>query len=268
MATSNINPAVYSASSNTRQNLATVAYTTTIPAVAISNVAIVSNAGAFTSDAFQSYKIGDTITLTGAFANTATGNIAGYTSPATYYVTKTDGTTQFTLSASATGNITTTAGTTSGVVFRSNSTAVEFPAQTGVPYYVEGARTQYVQLPTVSANIGTAVTAVANTANSQFSLASGNITYQLTGAVVMADGTPFDLRSPATVKWVNVTAGNTVIGSALIGQPVTCAVTTGNANVVVALAVTQGGNKAAWNYPAGIISASATITEVSGYQGT
>jgi len=268
MATSNINPAVYSVASNTRQNLASVATTTAIPAVAISNVAIVSTAGAFTSDRFQSYRIGDTITLTGAFANTATGNITGYTSPATYYITKTDGTTQFTLSANTTGNIITTVGTTTGVVFNSNSTAVEFPAQAGVPYYVTGARTQFVQLPTVQAAVGTAVTAVANTANTQFSLASGNITYTLTGSVVMADGTPFDLRSPATVAWINVTAGNTVIGSAPIGQPVTCAITTGLANTTVALAVTQGGTRAAWDYPAAVLSASATITEVSGYQGT
>jgi len=84
----------------------------------VSNVAITSNAGVFTSNAFSSYTVGGTITVTGAFANVATGNISGYTNPTTYYIISTDGSTTFTLSATAGGaNIVTTAGNTTGLTF-------------------------------------------------------------------------------------------------------------------------------------------------------
>ena len=88
------------------------------PALAVSNVAITSNAGVFTSNAFSSYTVGGTITVTGAFANVATGNITGYTNPTTYYIISTDGSSTFTLSTTAGGaNIVTTVGNTTGLTF-------------------------------------------------------------------------------------------------------------------------------------------------------
>ena len=58
------------------------------------------------------------MSVTGAFANVATGNITGYTNPTTYYIISTDGSSTFTLSTTAGGaNIVTTVGNTTGLTF-------------------------------------------------------------------------------------------------------------------------------------------------------
>jgi len=93
-------------------------------AAAIANVNITGNAGTFTSNAYSTYTVGSTITISGNLSNVATGNISGYTSPSTYYITATNGTTTFTLSTTAGGaNIVTTAGNTTGWTFTAEGAA-------------------------------------------------------------------------------------------------------------------------------------------------
>jgi len=83
----------------------------------IANVAITGNAGTFTSNAYTSFNVGDTVTVTGNL--TGSGSISGYANTATtYYVITTNGSTTFTLSASLGGaNVVTTAGNTRGLTF-------------------------------------------------------------------------------------------------------------------------------------------------------
>lgn len=82
----------------------------------ISNVAITGNAGTFTSNAYTSYNVGDTVTVTGT--NTGSGSISGYSNPTTYYIITTNGSSAFTLSASLGGaNVVTVAGNTRGLTF-------------------------------------------------------------------------------------------------------------------------------------------------------
>ena len=60
--------------------------------------------------------VGGTLTISGTLAGT--GSITGYTSPKTYYITATNGTTTFTLSDVFGGTaLTTTAGTPTGLTY-------------------------------------------------------------------------------------------------------------------------------------------------------
>ena len=84
---------------------------------AIANVSITSNAGAFLSNAYTSFNVGDLVTVAGNL--TGSGSIVGYANTATnYYVITTNGSTTFTLSASLGGaNVVTTVGNTRGLTF-------------------------------------------------------------------------------------------------------------------------------------------------------
>ena len=85
-------------------------------AIAAANVAITGNAGTFSSNAYSTYYVGDTVTVSGT--DTGTGNIVGYTNPSTYYIINTNGSTTFTLSSSLGGaNVVTNAGNTTGLTF-------------------------------------------------------------------------------------------------------------------------------------------------------
>jgi hypothetical protein len=93
-------------------------------AAVIANVNITSNAGVFTSNAYSGYTVGGTITVAGTLTGNATGNISGYSNPTAYYIISTDGSSTFTLSATAGGaNITTTAGNTTGLLFTAEGAA-------------------------------------------------------------------------------------------------------------------------------------------------
>lgn len=88
-------------------------YTSTLAAVAITGTA-----GQFSCTA-TSLVVGQAITVSGTLSGT--GGIAGYSSPTTYYIIATNGSTTFTLSATQGGSaITTTAGTTVGWTFAVN----------------------------------------------------------------------------------------------------------------------------------------------------
>jgi len=82
-----------------------------IPTI-LSGVTITGTAGQFSSTA-ATFATGDTVTISGTLGGT--GTIVGYTSPKTYYVIATNGTTTFTLSETLGGTaIVTTAGTPTG----------------------------------------------------------------------------------------------------------------------------------------------------------
>ena len=82
---------------------------------ALTTVVITGTAGQF-SCATTTLAVGGTLTISGTLAGT--GSITGYTSPKTYYITATNGTTTFTLSDVFGGTaLTTTAGTPTGLTY-------------------------------------------------------------------------------------------------------------------------------------------------------
>ena len=82
---------------------------------ALASVAITGTAGQFSCTA-ATLQIGMALKISGTFGGT--GSITGYTDPKIYYVIATNGSTTFTLSATAGGTaITTTAGTPTGLTY-------------------------------------------------------------------------------------------------------------------------------------------------------
>ena len=83
----------------------------------LSGVQITGTAGQFScAAASQSIVVGQTIVISGTLGGT--GTISGYSSPTTYYIIATNGTTTFTLSTSSGGAaVTTTAGTPTGLTY-------------------------------------------------------------------------------------------------------------------------------------------------------
>lgn len=82
--------------------------------VALTGVAVTGTAGQCSCTATNGLYIGQRVVVSGTLTGTATGITTGYT----YYIIDTDGTSVFTLSATQGGTaITTTAGTTTGLVF-------------------------------------------------------------------------------------------------------------------------------------------------------
>ena len=98
--------------------------------VALSGVAVTGTAGQCSCTATSGLFIGQAVVVSGTLSGSATGISTGLT----YYIIATDGTTTFTLSATSGGTaITTTAGTTTGLVF----TVQQFTGVTsGRTYYV------------------------------------------------------------------------------------------------------------------------------------
>ena len=98
--------------------------------VALSGVAVTGTAGQCSCTATNGLFIGQAVVVSGTLSGSATGISTGLT----YYIIATDGTTTFTLSATSGGTaITTTAGTTTGLVF----TVQQFTGVTsGRTYYV------------------------------------------------------------------------------------------------------------------------------------
>ena len=120
--------------------------------VNLSGVVISGTAGQFTcSSSFTTLTIGQTITISGTFGGT--GSISGYTSPTTYYIIATNGSTTFTLSATSGGAaITTTAGTPTGLVYIANGVSASLPTglTSGVQYYinvVSGTTVNFTNVP-------------------------------------------------------------------------------------------------------------------------
>jgi len=98
--------------------------------VALSGVAVTGTAGQCSCTATSGLFIGQAVVVSGTLSGSATGISTGLT----YYIIATDGTTTFTLSATPDGTaITTTAGTTTGLVF----TVQQFTGVTsGTTYYI------------------------------------------------------------------------------------------------------------------------------------
>jgi len=110
----------------------------------------VSTAGQFSCTA-ATFAVGNTVTISGTLGGT--GTITGYTSPKTYYVIATNGTTSFTLSATLGGAaITTTAGTPTGLTyitqisgFYSLSKSVPSTTQTNTIYNVSNYVKEFIE---------------------------------------------------------------------------------------------------------------------------
>jgi hypothetical protein len=256
-----ITTAVASVQNATAQDLFTLGTTTTIPAVQPATVVVANTAGGFTSNYFNSYNVDDTVTLSGTLSGNATATITGYSDPTTYYVTTTDGFYNFVLSATQRGaNITTTAGTTTGLSFTASGTA--FPAVAGAEFRSTVTSPQSVTFDTVLTDLGTDITFTSGGSNFVLSGAA-NIAYNLTASVDLS-GQP-GVPAPATYGWVNVASG-AVIGTLVpVGTPVsTTFLNTTAANVTVAVRVFAA-DDADFAYPAQVVNASATVTEVSGY---
>ena len=114
--------------------------------VALSSVAVTGTAGQCSCTATSGLYVGQAVVVSGTLSGSATGISTGLT----YYIIATDGTTTFTLSATLDGTaITTTAGTTTGLVF----TVQQFTGVTsGNTYYITA--TNGTSTFTLSASIG------------------------------------------------------------------------------------------------------------------
>jgi hypothetical protein len=198
--------------------------------------------------------VGDTITISGS--QLGTGSITGYTSPATYYITGTDQTSSFVLSATPGGaNVITVAGSTTGMTFVASGTA--FPPVLGATQYNTAATPQTVTYSAITANVGNAI--VANTANGAFSLTgSANTAYQLNGFVNVTS-------TPATYGWVNTATGAAIGPSAVAGIPLSTTFLKSTANAVTVALQVASTSGAAFAYPTQIQAAAATVSELSGY---
>ena len=249
-----ITPALETVVNTGSQNLFTITTTTTVPAINPGNVVIANTAGGFTTAEFNTYNIGDTVTISGTQGGT--GSITAYTDPTTYYIIGTDQSSSFVLSATRGGaNIITSAGTTTGLSFAASGTA--FPAQVGATQYNPVASPVQVTYSAITANVGTDITS--NISSGAFGLAgTANIAYQLNAFLNVT-------ATPATYGWVN-TGTNAAIGpTAVAGTPLSTTFynTTGNTvNVAVRVSSLDG---SAFAYPTQIQAAAATVTEVSGY---
>ncbi len=91
-----------------------ISVTGTQAGTALASVAVTGTGGQCSCTAVNGLFIGQAVVVTGTLTGTATGIVSGQT----YYIISTDGTSTFTLSATEGGTaITTTAGTTTGLVF-------------------------------------------------------------------------------------------------------------------------------------------------------
>jgi hypothetical protein len=100
----------------------------------LTGVVITGTAGRFSCTASSvPLAIGQSLTLTGTYGGT--GSISGYSSPKTYYITATNGSTTFTLSATAGGSgLTTTAGTPTGLTYTLSTVINTSGTQSGTQY--------------------------------------------------------------------------------------------------------------------------------------
>ena len=129
----------------------------------LSGVAITGLAGQFSCTAAPiTLVIGQALTISGTYGGT--GSISGYTNPTTYYIIATNGSTTFTLSATAGGTaITTTVGTPTGLSYKYAPTTLNVTAvSSGILYLgqtIQGtgisANTMITALGTGSGGTGT-----------------------------------------------------------------------------------------------------------------
>jgi hypothetical protein len=249
-----ITPAVETVVNTGSQDLFTISTTTTIPGINPGNVVIANTAGGFTTAEFNSYNIGDTVTVSGS--QLGTGAITAYTSPTTYYIVGTDQSSSFVLSATKGGaNVITTAGSTTGMTFVASGTA--FPPVVGATQYSTAVSPQQVTFSAITANVGSAITA--NVTTGAFGLAgTANIAYQLNAFLNVT-------ATPATYGWVN-TGSNAAIGpTAVAGTPLSTTYLNNTGKTVTVAVRVSTLDGAPFAYPTQIQAAAATVTQVSGY---
>ena len=236
------------------QNLYTITTVATTPGINPGNVVIANTAGGFTTNSFRSYRVGDTVTVSGTQGGT--GSITAYTDPTTYYIVGTNQSSNFVLSTTPTGaNVITVAGNTTGMSFVASGTV--FPPVTGAVQFDTVTSPQQVVFSAITANVGTAITA--NVTTGVFGLANvANIAYQLNGYVEVTS-------VPATYGWVNTDTNAAVGPTAPAGIPLSTTFLNPTANAVnVALRVSTL-DGAPFRLPAQIQAAAATVSQVSGY---
>jgi hypothetical protein len=249
-----ITPALETVVNTGSQDLFTIATTDTVPGINPGNVVIGNSAGGFTTNSFNTYNIGDTVTISGS--QLGTGSITGYTSPATYFIVGTNQESNFVLSATKGGaNVITVAGSTTGMTFVASGTA--FPPVIGATQYSTVTSPQQVTFSAITANVGTAITS--NVTSGAFGLAgTANIAYQLNAFVNVTN-------TPATYGWVN-TGTNVAVGpTAVAGTPLSTTYLNNTGNTVTVAVRVSTLDGAPFAYPTQIQAAAATVTQVSGY---
>ena len=106
--------------------------TSTTSSATLSGVIITGTAGQFSCTASSVTLVaGQSLTISGAYGGT--GSISGYSTPTTYYVITTNGSTTFTLSTTAGGaGVVTTAGTPTGLTYTLSTTINTSGSQSGI----------------------------------------------------------------------------------------------------------------------------------------
>ena len=192
---------------------ATVTITYTAPTQPLSNIVISDTVGNFTCSNTTKLLVGQTIIVSGTFGGT--GSISGYSSPTTYYIIKTNGSTSFQLSTTATGGpVTTVAGTPSAVTF-----AYQQPAP-----FVVGQSISVKGVNPIAYNGTYTVTGTPTTTQVQFT--STTTTAYVSGGTVFS--TPLYITGSNTfastgsnISGTTLTIGTVTSGTVAIGQTLT-----------------------------------------------
>ncbi len=156
-------------------------------------VSITSSEGEFTCATPSNFRIGQTITISGTISG-GSGVITGYTSPTTYYIIDTNGSTIFQLSTTAGGTgITTTAGTTTGLTFTRNL-ITDYTSSSKDYYIIETNGTSTFTL-SETVNGDPITTVISSPAGLLFSTGTVTLTFTNTSGVV-----PFKQGQTITVS--------------------------------------------------------------------
>ena len=179
----------------------------------LSSVQITGTNGQFSCSAVStSLAIGQPVVISGTFGGT--GSIVGYTTPTTYYIIATNGSTTFTLSTAAGGSaIVTTVGTPSGLTYTVGATG----AMTAVVYGIYGG----LGLTTSITASGTAIPVSAVTTSTNLITVSSNANMYVNMPIVFA-GLPSNITTTATtISSSSITLGGTVSSlGVVVGQQV------------------------------------------------
>ena len=151
---------------------------------------------------------------------------------------------------------------TPAITFATNSTTQNLftiSQVDGVTSYGSQGTTVVIALDTAEVAVGTDVSY--NTSRGEWSLAgSANIAYTLSASVTTNNVDP-----ASTYGWYNVDTGNVIGVTATVGTPLSVSyLNDTGSGVTVSLALTNASGEP-FQYPAQVVNASATVTEVSGY---
>ena len=202
---------------------------TTVTAVAdtitLSSVIITGTAGQFScATVSQPLVVGQTIDISGTIGGT--GSISGYSSPTTYYIIATNGTTTFTLSTSLGGAaVTTTAGTPTGLTYTASvdrvtvSSTAEFAVNDPIIFtnmIVAGA--SVTQFGNIVAGTTYYINAVVNETQIKISTVINGGVFN-PGTVVSADTTSALVTSQAATLPLSTATGSITVNVSLPVSP-------------------------------------------------